>query len=360
MPFYHRINAKTTEGRRTLDRLLGLKEALKEIPEKTTDSNLLVATWNIRDFDKPAYGERSDEAIYYIAEIISRFDVVAIQEVYRDLRGLNRLLDILGSFWKPLISDTTEGSRGNNERMVYLYDSRKVAFGGLAGELVLPEVKAEDGTIRPASQIWRTPYICGFKAGWSNFMLCSAHILWGKETATGGLEPADRAEEIRKVAKFLKNRTQDPAVWSRNLILLGDFNIFSSDEKGAFGELTKTGGFTIPENHRAFVTNAAKNRSYDQIAFRIQKDRLDWTGKAGVFDYYQHVYAEADQALYAEAMGESYLKNSRGKARDAKSQKTYYKTYWRTHQMSDHLPLWVELKIDFSDQYLRRKREGRA
>lgn len=29
----------------------------------------------------------------------------------------------------------------------------------------------------------------------------------------------------------------------------------------------------------------------------------------------------------------------------------YYEE-WRTFQMSDHLPLWVELEIDFSDAYL--------
>ncbi|MCG6860320.1 MAG: hypothetical protein LJE70_03415 [Chromatiaceae bacterium] len=25
---------------------------------------------------------------------------------------------------------------------------------------------------------------------------------------------------------------------------------------------------------------------------------------------------------------------------------------WRTHQMSDHLPMWVELHIDFAPEYL--------
>ncbi len=30
---------------------------------------------------------------------------------------------------------------------------------------------------------------------------------------------------------------------------------------------------------------------------------------------------------------------------------TQYKT-WRTHQMSDHLPLWAEFKTNFTDQYL--------
>ena len=26
---------------------------------------------------------------------------------------------------------------------------------------------------------------------------------------------------------------------------------------------------------------------------------------------------------------------------------------WRTYQMSDHLPLWAEFRVDFSDDYLR-------
>ena len=30
----------------------------------------------------------------------------------------------------------------------------------------------------------------------------------------------------------------------------------------------------------------------------------------------------------------------------------YYLKKWRTWQMSDHLPMWIELEIDFSDSYL--------
>jgi uncharacterized protein with NRDE domain len=30
----------------------------------------------------------------------------------------------------------------------------------------------------------------------------------------------------------------------------------------------------------------------------------------------------------------------------------YYLKKWRTFQMSDHLPLWLELKVDFSSEYL--------
>ena len=56
MPFYQRIDTASTEGKRTAERLLKLKDALTVIPSKTVDDRLLLATWNIRDFDKPVYG----------------------------------------------------------------------------------------------------------------------------------------------------------------------------------------------------------------------------------------------------------------------------------------------------------------
>jgi endonuclease/exonuclease/phosphatase family metal-dependent hydrolase len=349
MPFYNRIDASTLEGRRTAERLLNLKIALDAIPDKTVDENLLLCTWNIRDFDKPAYGDRLDESIYYIAEIISKFDIVAIQEVYKDLRALDRVLTVLGSYWKYIVTDMSGGSRGNKERMTFLYDSRKVRFGGLAGEMVLPRVRLEDGTMVDAEQVWRTPFICGFKAGWSRFMLASVHIMWGSSTAA----PADRVEEIGKVARFMRKRTENPTAWSRNLILLGDFNIFNVEDE-TFAQLTEQ-GFMIPEELQEFETNAGRNRHYDQIAFRIQRDRLDWTENCGVFDYFQHVFREADEALYVEYMGDAYRTKRNGTPRNDAEKRTYYRTYWRTHQMSDHLPMWVELKIDYSQRYLRKK-----
>src|SRR6478609_3086903 len=51
-----------------------------EIPPRSLDKTMRLATWNIREFDSPAYGDRIDDAYYFIAEIISRFDLVAIQE----------------------------------------------------------------------------------------------------------------------------------------------------------------------------------------------------------------------------------------------------------------------------------------
>ena len=79
MPFYRDLKPKENEDdKRTVERLLLLREQLNEIPARTLKDTLLLATWNIRDFDAPDYGERLDEAIYYMAEIIDRFDLIAI------------------------------------------------------------------------------------------------------------------------------------------------------------------------------------------------------------------------------------------------------------------------------------------
>jgi hypothetical protein len=88
MPFYKELDAKLPEDRRTIEGLLRLKEALdKSIPPKTVDPTLLLATWNLREFGGSKYGGRTQEALFYIAEIMSRFDMIAVQEVRDNLDG---------------------------------------------------------------------------------------------------------------------------------------------------------------------------------------------------------------------------------------------------------------------------------
>ena len=59
-----------------------------------------------------------------IAEIVSRFDVVAIQEVRGNLTALQTLLTALGPNWATIMTDVTRGKAGNNERMAFAFDLR--------------------------------------------------------------------------------------------------------------------------------------------------------------------------------------------------------------------------------------------
>ena len=352
MPFYKKINNNTITGQRTAERLILLRQQLdKEIPPKTVEKTLLLATWNIREFDSPAYGDRVSEAFYYIAEIVARFDLVAIQEVRQNLTGLNRLMEILGSNYSVIFTDVTEGTKGNKERMAFVYDKRKVRFGSLMGELVLPPlvIKDESGkkTEQPANQIVRTPLMCGFKVGWTDFILTTVHILYGKNKPNN----PERIEEISQVAKFLKRRSINKNEWSRNLILLGDFNIYDSSDL-TMKAITDE-GFIIPPELQNLPTNAIKTKHYDQIAFKVRPEKFGTTGRAGVFDFFKTVFRPEDEHLYIKEMGDTYVTKSNGEPRSNKS--LYYKTYWRTHQMSDHLPMWTELKVDYSDDYLEKK-----
>ena len=107
---------------RTIAGLQRLRPALvAAIPPRTATDTLLLATWNIREFDAGQKASfRSDESYYYIAEILSRFDLIAVQEVRDGLYPLQRLQKMLGSWWDFLVTDVTLGASGNAERMAYL------------------------------------------------------------------------------------------------------------------------------------------------------------------------------------------------------------------------------------------------
>jgi hypothetical protein len=74
-------------------------------PSKQLDRNLLLGTWNLRSFGDLTEKWRSEEEdspkrdlfdVRCIAEIVSRFDVVAIQEARGDLSALRAMLLALG------------------------------------------------------------------------------------------------------------------------------------------------------------------------------------------------------------------------------------------------------------------------
>ena len=345
MPYYQylRYLPDKRERARASQGLLRLKEAIAaEVPKKTIAENLLIATWNIREFDSHAYGERMQEAIYYIAEIIDHFDLVAVQEVNENLYGLNRVMKVLGNAWEVIYSDTTEGNSGNDERLAFIYDTRKLSFTGLAGELVIPPRKVtEEGAetwYEPAEQLARTPFVIGLRAAWFKFMISTVHIIYGR----GVNDDSRRVKEIALLSDFLATRADSRYAHSQNLILLGDFNIFKPSND-TFQEIVRN--FYIPPGIQGLPTNVRQNRFYDQIAFRGEVPTAEIEG--GVFNYFNHVYRIEDELEYANRMPATYHNKS-----EAEDKTRYFKTYWRTHQMSDHLPMWVELKIDFSQDYL--------
>jgi endonuclease/exonuclease/phosphatase family metal-dependent hydrolase len=357
MPRYWQIrDYPKVERTRTLDRLLALRVALDEQIARGRPDNLLLATWNIRDFDsnKFGHGPRLRESFHYLAEIIARFDLIAIQEVNRDLEPLRRLLYLLGPNWDYIVTGVTEGPSGNEERMAFLIDRHRVRFTNLAGQVVLPKAYVVTSTARSPNggslQFARAPYVASFQAGWFKFNLCTVHIYFGKDSGTA-LER--RIDEINKVAAHFKRLQAKEAA---DYILLGDFNIVSPEHRTM--QALSRNGFRVPEPLQGFTTNLGKNKHYDQIAFRQHDKRLEF-GSAGVLDFRDAVFRDEGEDF------EAYFKSmpaklrdfhasgrKKGKRRTAAEKRSYYSREWITWQMSDHMLLWVELKVDFTNDYL--------
>ncbi len=320
---------------RAINRLLALRAGLaQDVSTKSKQQSFHLASWNIRDFGGHRLNPspRLSESLLYIAEVISAFDLVAVQEVNEDMTDFQKVMRLLGPHWNYIVSDQS----GNMERLAFVYDTRKILFRHVAGEIVLPKKNGEQPV-----QFNRTPFLIAFQAGWFKFNICTVHIYYGSASDT-----AQRKREIADIAGFFTERQKKNG---ETYILLGDFNILNPDDSTMNALLG--GGFEVPAKLRQ-ITALASTNYYDQIALRTQ-NKLVEIQDAGCFHWQNYVFRdEADYADYKPFMPtETKSENS------AKTDEAAYRT-WRTWQMSDHLPLWTEIKMDFTESYLESLKSG--
>ncbi|MDP8225228.1 MAG: endonuclease/exonuclease/phosphatase family protein [Candidatus Lernaella stagnicola] len=353
MPFYNRLFweiKNPVDRKRAAARLRALRALIrKNVAAKRLQDRLLIATWNLRDFDNNQYGHgyRLPESLFYIAEVISAFDIVAVQEINEDMKSFERLMKILGPDWDFIATDVTAGHGGNGERMTFVYDKRKVRFCNIAGEIVLPKTKRIRGDI----QFARTPFLVAFQAGWLKYNLCTVHIYYG---AKSGAKMKRRIDEIDAIAEFLADRAKAA---DENFVILGDFNIVDPTHKTMAA--LEHHGFFIPPELKKKPTNMFQTNHYDQISFKVKPEQLQFVGEkksSGALPIYDAVFRnnDADFKAYFDFMTPELRDfDDKGKKRTAAGRRDYYWRKWRTWQMSDHLPMWIELQIDFSQDYLK-------
>jgi len=268
MPYYRDLFDSFPEGadtpgrRRAAAKLIALRRQLRnDVPPRTVEETLLLATWNIREFGRnQMFGARLPESIHYIAEIVNHFDIIAIQEVRENLADLKRLVRVLGNWWEYIVTDVVAGAAGNSERIAFLYDTRKVSFDHVAGEVTLPEHKGKYW------QLARTPFLCTFRTGWRRFSVCSVHIYYGESKSVN----QRRLREIERLSDFLANknmrRQRDDNGEPESIVLLGDFNIFKPQD--ATFKALELHGFVVPV---IGPTNQGEDRFFDQIAFHASR-----------------------------------------------------------------------------------------
>ena len=244
------------------------------LPLKELDRNLIIGTWNLRAFgevfrqwtENAGSPKRNLRAMASIVEVVRRFDVIAIQEVKRELDAMYMLLDWLGPDWGTMVTDITVGDEGNTERLGFIFDRRRVQPSGLAGELVLPPTPQGN----PVAQFARTPYLVGFRSKAESFVLLTAHIKYGRV-------PEDRLPELRQLAAFIAKEIRDRARSNdrieSNLIVLGDFNIDSRGNNPLFQAFIQT-GLVVPSQLLRFE-NCARHFGQVLRPHRLVHGRYD-------------------------------------------------------------------------------------
>jgi endonuclease/exonuclease/phosphatase family metal-dependent hydrolase len=316
--FHGNVSLEIAEGLKLLRKRI---EAAK-IPSSKLDETLNIATWNIRHFGEK---KRSQAAIHYIAEIIGQFDLVGVTELHDNLQDLKRVLPILGPYWDAVYSDAIPDPGGNRERICYLYDQRACTFNGMAAEASPPRTKRGTEYIADESW-WRAPYVASFKAGNFDFLALTVHVRWGDSDDA-------REREIKGLANWLEAKIKDKNCEDRDVIVMGDFNI-PSRSSPMFEALTST-GLVLPRAliKDEFGSNLARDKRYDQIMHFARYGDEEFTLAGGVLDF----YASDHKPLFPNL---------------TKTQFTY--------QMSDHLPLWIQICTDIDgivlDQLIQRKR----
>lgn len=290
------------------------------LPSKELDKNVLIATWNIRAFggltekweaaesDSP---KRDLQSVLVLATILSRFDIISVQEVKGNLKALRHMLKVMGRHWSFILTDVSGGDVGNDERLAFLFDTRKVKLSGLACELVVPDEQIasikEDAFTR---QFARTPYAVGFKVDDKTFVLVTLHVLYGNRKE-------ERTAELKAIAEWMRKWATEMNTFDQSLIVLGDFNIDRMGDERY--EAFISTGLKVPEDlhevRRTIYDQSTK--FYTQIAWFENHRHIPQLSikykNGGVFNFGPHVLTHRD--LTPSQMS------------------------WR---ISDHLPLWTE------------------
>jgi endonuclease/exonuclease/phosphatase family metal-dependent hydrolase len=307
---------------------LKLHKKERQIPEKN-EENLLIATWNLANF---GIQKRRDTDLKIMAEIIDWFDVIALQEVRQNLSDLQKLISFLNGKYSTVFTDVS----GNSERMVFLYDTKKVNRRELVGEVApypkdLPNIKFESAKTK-FDGFDRNPFIQSFR--WKEFEFCLAnvHLYYGSQKESK--KSMERRQlETYAVARWANMQKEEKYNAEPNVILLGDFNLpHMEKEDPVYKVLTKFGmiltehstliGATLPSESRS---SAKEVYQYDQIAF-FPSISQRYTNETGTFDF--------DAAIFKKLWNEVEQKKKK------QSQFNGYVKYY----ISDHRPLWARFK----------------
>ena len=288
----------------------------RSIPART-NGNVLIATWNIANLGQQ---QRREKDYRLLAEIISWFDIVAIQETKDQLVGLQGIVSHLPAGWSFLVSDTG----GNDERMAFIYDTGKIRQLEKVGEIAvqpkeIPYIRLP-GITRGFLGFDRNPYLAAFRCGSLSFILVNVHLFYGSAARA---DKERRALEAYATARWADLRRNDPDLYCADIVALGDFNLPKVEPGDLIYEALRGRGLMPPPHSTRVASSIATDAEYDQVMFFPHTATGPYTGRFGVFDF--------DGAVF------------RGLWERAGTTVAGFRQYVR-YYLSDHRPLWAELR----------------
>lgn len=298
-------------------RALRAHRKVRGIPAKTADA-VLIATWNIANLGTQL---RRDTDFALIAEMLSWFDIVAVQEVNDNFADLVYIVQLMGTKYRYVMSDAA----GNNERMAFVYDSRKIKLAEEIGEVAFPPSQYQsvrvDGVTGAFAGFDRSPYLATFVADHFSLTLLNVHLYFGGEQQT---HIHRRALETAAVARWSRIRAGSKYATTRDVLALGDFNMPRGEPGNlVYGAATQA-GLKRPLHSSQVASAIASDNQYDQILYFPEQSEPKLKAM-GVFDYDTAIFS----SLWQGAAAQDRVKFS-----------AYLRYY-----MSDHRPVWCQMSM---------------
>jgi hypothetical protein len=372
----------------------------------TNKQTVTITTFNIRKLGK--YKNKSPEAWEFLVKTLKAFDLIAIQEILDDLEGIRFLCDELNkeeNSYGLVVSDATgtfPGMQGNTERLGFLFNWKRVKRTELASDITYDRSKVagdlyehneayakawqehdekliawkkkcieakNEGKDTPSKPplvlprfltFIRQPHCASFEipgaAGKEplKFLAINAHLLYGTNKE-------ERLWEFNALIDWITIRAKKrDTTYYNDFILLGDCNLeFESmnikrDEiDDQLKKLNKSvlkskraakANFpllTPHPKHGELTTNARMNQTYDQIGMFYHDKRLpssddNWNVGSNDKEYDYGVFNFVE--LIADALyGKAYA--------DLTDRQKDYAIKRLEHDISDHMPAWIRLRV---------------
>lgn len=349
------FSANTTMGSRVARNMDSLRVELSQLPDRKKTDNLLIGTWNVRELgvhtsDDGARTARSEEAELYVAQILSHFDLVALQEVF-DIRALHRIVAHLEPNYGVALGAPSPGACGREgmggERLGFVYDRRKlrlldenstVVIDGRSDRRMLATYPDWADAVEnfEQEQPCRPPFLARFDSqGWE-FSIFTLHAYFGRNT--GELHVRRLVDLYRIFSHF--GRLQRRADTSTSLLFAGDLN--ASDPGGPEQQVVEALGFDLFGRDAQRPTNVAQTKAYSRIGVLHSDAQGIAAAHDGIFAAFDVVYRD-DQLPEYRSDFSAALRAAQGNW-IAENEELFYRR-WRTYQISDANLKWVEFRF---------------